>query len=530
MPNVIINEKDYTITNVTENLSNNIVYVPGIASTGPSTPTLIRDYNTFVETFGTSPDDSSLYANSWDYATGLLLEGFPILFHRIADVGETKANVVITTGTDPDPVVSQLKIESKFAGTDGNKFTVTLDDGNWTSGTPVTIKAIVTLVSSSVVLETINICDVGADATTWADVFALMKTAIDESNANDGVGFTSEYVTFEVMTPSGSTFELPTGWATSYTLANGTNGTTSAVVTKLNTATFSDSPFYSVIDKDLYSVKFVTAGGLCGSSGSDEMYLNMKLLAETRGECLAVLDAPKDGFNDSTKKVEDFFTGFVSSYTTWYYPWARFTLPTGKIKWVAPSFEFLFELAKSVGIGNPIWLPPAGVNRGSVPEAVELSKVIGGTTADIWYNNKPALNPIRPVRNYGYTIYGQRTMYYVDSGKKSAFQDLNVRLAANEIKKYIDEVAVSLTFEGNNYSTWMAFYTKMDSYLMSMKSSGGLEAYDIIMDNSTTSDEDIANNIIRGIVRVQITRAAEDFMINFQVVNNLADFVESVPE
>ena len=75
MPSVIINEKDYTIVNVTENLSNDIVYIPGIASTGPSDPTLVRDYNTFVATFGTNPDTSSIRANSWEYAASLLLDG-----------------------------------------------------------------------------------------------------------------------------------------------------------------------------------------------------------------------------------------------------------------------------------------------------------------------------------------------------------------------------------------------------------------------------------------------------------------------
>ena len=75
MPSVTINEINRTVYNVRENTSDNIVYIPGIASTGPSDPTLIRDYNTFLSVFGANPNTSANIGSSWEFATNLLSVG-----------------------------------------------------------------------------------------------------------------------------------------------------------------------------------------------------------------------------------------------------------------------------------------------------------------------------------------------------------------------------------------------------------------------------------------------------------------------
>ena len=534
MPNVIINEIDRTIYNVTTNDSDNIVYVPGIAITGPSEPTLIRDYYTFLETFGTNPDATSTIGNSWEYATNLLLEGFPVLYHRITTyndgtvtVAETAKSVISVTtsevvdGETVTTTTDELSIAYKYAGTVGNSFSVnfTLD---WTPGTAGSLTYTLTQTvgtTTDTPEKNVLICEIPETVTTDADLFTLIASTIEKVNAN------SDYIEFKVLSES---FELPTDWDdATYTLTGGTNGDEDAIATALATDITLTS---KLVDKDLFDVKFITSGGATSSSSYD-MYNNLVLVAETRKDCIAVLDAPKDDIDLDTNTVQDFFENVtISSYATAFYPWVDFTLKTpGSSKWMSPSFVFLYELAKSIYVnGNPIWMPPAGVNRGLVPECKELWLTITSAVATAWDTTYPHINPIRMIRNYGYAIYGQKTLYKVSDGNtKSAFEDLNVRITANEIKRVLEYISVGLIFEGNNFNTWLQFYNQLDPYLSSLKANGALEHYTIIMDETTTTENDINENRVKGVVKVMITRVAEEFSIDFIITNNSADFTES---
>jgi phage tail sheath protein FI len=124
------------------------------------------------------------------------------------------------------------------------------------------------------------------------------------------------------------------------------------------------------------------------------------------------------------------------------------------------------------------------------------------------------------LRQYGYVIFGNRTLYkFIEAGlgNRSALQELSVRLTANEIKRAITSVAISLTFESNTYLTWLAFKSQLEPTLADMKVKGGLIDYEIIMDETTTTAADISNNTVNGIVRVNIARTAENFEISFEL-------------
>ena len=100
MPTININETDKTLYGLNENVSDNVVYVPGNAITGPSSsPVLLTSYSEFVNKFGSHGVEGSL---TWEYVAGILLAGFPVLFKRI------------TTGTDKNSLVKQAKLEVKY--------------------------------------------------------------------------------------------------------------------------------------------------------------------------------------------------------------------------------------------------------------------------------------------------------------------------------------------------------------------------------------------------------------------------------
>lgn len=567
MPSITINEKDNTLYNVSDNSSDNIVYVIGASIKGTTEPTLCRNFNEFVAEFGTEPPQVNVgtYGCAWDYATNLLLAGFPVLFQRVISYTNSSGDEVSISKTatvalddGEDTPTKQMDIYASEAGSYGNDTKVkfespTIDD----TSTPSTMSAgnITAVITKGTKTENIVICTIpenGTPMTGSADVTVskLFFTGINK--------ITSSLVKFApVSTLTINTFVVTDGWFTQGTtevvftlgatdLTKGTDPLETDVYTNTETVAYAleqDQSFFDVLkDQDLVDVKFLTLGGktnLLDESLTTPAYTQKAIkalvnIAEDRKDCLAVLDIPasiepEDG---DVSDITNHYSFVASSYATCFESWIYFQLPrTAETKIMPPSFVFLYELAKSIKNGNPIWLSPAGVRRGLVPEASKAVFEIGSVIAEKLQSNLPFINPIRRIRNYGYAIFGQKTLYVVNNdftgSVRSAFQDLNVRITANEIKRKIRDISISLTFEGNNLKTWNEFRGQLDPYLSQISADGALDNYKIIMDETTTTEDDINNNTVRGKVIVRIARTAEDFNIDFIVTNDTAVFGES---
>jgi len=305
-----------------------------------------------------------------------------------------------------------------------------------------------------------------------------------------------------------------------------------------------------ISDIILYDVKFVTNGAIpIGASADkdggpistglvptipDENGVSYNQIVanfcKTRGECLAVLN-PGIGETDPQGVPDSFLdvAGVPASYTAAYAPWCVMTLFNGYQKWCPPSLIFLDALAESVLAGNPVYLPPAGVNRASLPKVVEPEYKIGSTILNDWQdkNQLRNINPIMNLNTYGYVIFGQRTLYDVSdavTSYRSALQELGVRLVTIELKKKIRQVATGLIFQYNNIHTWNEFKAGLKPLMEKMLCEGALQRYQIIMDETTTSTDDIDDNIIRGTVKIVPGRAAEDFIISFELYRSNVTF------
>ena len=315
-------------------------------------------------------------------------------------------------------------------------------------------------------------------------------------------------------------------------LTGGSNPSDSDVIHEVNKV-------YSPLkDKYLYDVKFITNGGfvdeLTYSSDITQIpslkrrYIEESMvdLAQSRGDCLAFLDVP---FELDKSDVLEYFQHLSTSYATAYAPWVLFNLLTGTQKWCPPSFAALWTIARSVNRGNPVYAPPAGVNRANLSEAVDLGFQIPSEYIDTWQDNYVQfVNPIVYINGYGINIFGQRTLYSrVDASydNSSALQYLNVRLVANEIKKQIFNTCIELTFEYNNLRTWLSFKSKMQPLLDTLLYNNHITDYEIIMDQSTMTDADIRSGRVIGTVRVAVASTAEKFDITFELMPNQVTFL-----
>lgn len=290
-------------------------------------------------------------------------------------------------------------------------------------------------------------------------------------------------------------------------------------------------------DKYLYDVSYISDGAyvdeltnpseLTVIPASKRRYIEdaMISVAESRGDCEAFPDVP---FEIECDSATDYFSHLSTSYGTAFAPWVKIALSTGGVKWCPPSFVALLNIARNIKSGIDSYMPPAGIERGNIPEATDLAFQIPTDYIDEWQENHAQfINPIIYINGYGINIFGQRTLYNQynnNSQYESALQYLNVRLVANVIKRKIFKSCIELSFEYNNLHTWLEFKTKMEELLGPLKAHHHITSYEILMGESTMSTSDIRSNRIKGIVRVAVASLAEKFDITFELQPNQVTF------
>ena len=118
------------------------------------------------------------------------------------------------------------------------------------------------------------------------------------------------------------------------------------------------------------------------------------------------------------------------------------------------SFGYLLCLVNSVKVlKNPDYLAIAGVSRGLVPNLKELlvePTGAEGEAVQVRDAGKISINPILYVQNYGYCIWGNRTLFPNPSNDLAASSFANIRVMSADVKKNIYFACRELTFETNS--------------------------------------------------------------------------------
>lgn len=537
MPRININEIDNTLYSAS-NTQDNIVFVPGIATKGTyDRPVLITNTRDFLDTFGDmSPTSTKISGssvmNSWEYAYNLINSGLSVLFRRVVIDDTVKAKIDIyskyTNGQKSTDSTKIGTIQARYPGTYGNRLSFTIDGTSF----KVYVNSDNTENSVKSLLETYSF---GSDLSTETDSNKI-KAALESIDSSNHIFNNITIAIDSDAIKSLKSFPQTLDSNSNYVYQNLVGGK-DETYDNLRKALEEGSVYKEIEDKYIYDVKFITSGGVTGetiktgTSGHKEIdsmkiYQNMRDLAYKRQDCLALFDVPfgqSEGNKDVLNQVFDTLSdGTALSYAAAYAPWGYMLLQSSKsYKWVAPSYIFLSTLADSIKSGSFSWQVPAGVNRGLISNINATEFPIGESLLNTWQNDNPAsINPIMNLRNYGYSIYGQRTLYSVSKSNNSyssALKEVGVRLVTIDIKKAIFNIAVGLTFEANTIHTWSEFKGQLEPYLDNIKANRGISSYQILMDSNTTTINNINNNTVVGIVRITPTRAAENFNISFEI-------------
>ena len=327
----------------------------------------------------------------------------------------------------------------------------------------------------------------------------------------------------------------------------------------------SDYSFDSMGD---YAVKYITSGGyptfeygpLADPDASGNVYGTSPLaeqmirLAATREDAVALIDHTNnpnrsiyatDTYSVITRVRDEFsnITTETGSYGTMFTPWYTCTHAAvsggsannyginENISQMPGSLAFLSALAQQLKNYNP-WLAVSGVSRGPVPYCAGLHtnftltnnvadsyQIIPGDVENLG-SASISINPITYIRNYGYCIWGNRTLRNNSNGTK-ATSFLNIRDTVSDIKKRLYEASQSLLFEQNTDVLWLSFKNLVTPLLETMVSNYILSDYSIVKYNvDPETGQAVPSYKILAAIRIVPINSVEVFELQVQLENS----------
>jgi hypothetical protein len=185
---------------------------------------------------------------------------------------------------------------------------------------------------------------------------------------------------------------------------------------------------------------------------------------------------------------------------------------------VPASIAALSALANTDRVRYP-WFAPAGFDRASLEFVSNVGVRLNVSDRDSLYDSR--INPIATFPRLGYVIYGQKTLQI----NKSALDRVNVRRLLLEVKRIVIGSAQRLVFEQNTPDVRSRFVAEASLALSAIQSQSGVDAFQVIMNESNNTQDDIDNNRLNGKIIVVPTRVIEYIAIDFIITNSGVQFV-----
>lgn len=600
MPRITISEKDLTINNEVD-VTENVVYIPGMAYGLEAGPKLYTTVSDFIKDFGSVPyqfkniqtytdNGTSIsicgareYEKSYIYATELLNAGLPIMFDNIRSLYDYKDRA-----TD-DGLLQEYYdrlISGKVTSSAITDDKTTLTPGIYTNNN----------------FEDITTYRVSKTAIPYTyQVIGNIKEEDKDTSLGLDKGYRFQLkLKYEDIT---SIADLPEGNISTLAVSNGTTNTYTKSafeddgsliilvnVTKesiinlsikwtddieltymftFNTCTLGEdsySTFNNILDRWSYNIKFITTAGypaLLPQTKEQVTYPiaeTMLMAATYRGDVKALIDDKiTNSVLNTYSKVNDIFTNsdFIKDFDSTtsnacnllfkanenrqaedtrkygdivapggtYYTRTSNLIDNGASLIRMPgSFGYLLCLANSVEVlKNPDYFAVAGVSRGLVTNLKEL--LVEPTGADgeavqVRDAGKISINPILYVQNYGYCIWGNRTLFPNPSGDLAASSFANIRVMSADVKKVIYAACKELTFETNSIELWLKFKSKVEPILEQMVANGALEDFELLKIQTTQKAT------LAVYVKLVTLYAVEDFDITIGLTDSTVEEVE----
>lgn len=267
---------------------------------------------------------------------------------------------------------------------------------------------------------------------------------------------------------------------------------------------------------DEYIFNIISTPGLVYSVAAHRTPLDSVIsLAETRGDCIAVVDL--HAYNGTITNVKTEASAINSSYAAAYWPWVQLASATGKNEFCPASVVIPGVYAFTDGATAP-WFAPAGLVRGGIPTVIQAERKLTRGSRDELYSAN--INPIATFPGQGIAVFGQKTL----QKKASALDRVNVRRLLIALKKFIGDQAKNLIFEQNTNATRNRFLAAVNPFLESVVQRQGLYAFRVVMDDSNNTPDVIDRNQLIGQIFIQPAKTVEFIVLDFTIEPTGATF------
>ena len=202
-----------------------------------------------------------------------------------------------------------------------------------------------------------------------------------------------------------------------------------------------------------------------------------------------------------------------NSYAIAYAPDVFLTVDSGAVVRAPASVAALRAIAVTDAVAFP-WFAPAGYARASLPTVVNAALRMSDSDRDAMSDAR--INPVTLSQDLGWAITGQKTLQL----KKSALDRANVRRMLVDVKRAVLRAALRVIFEQNDAETRSKLKRAIELKLGDVKARAGVEAFEVVIDESNNSQDDVDLNKMNCAVRMVPTRSVEYVSIEFVVTRS----------
>lgn len=192
-----------------------------------------------------------------------------------------------------------------------------------------------------------------------------------------------------------------------------------------------------------------------------------------------------------------------------------------KYVWVPMNADTCGLTAQTDYAYNP-WVSPMGYTKGIYKNTVRLAWDPNNTSRDTIYS--AAINPIFISSGSGAVLLGDRT----HTKKPSYFRQLGARRMFIVVEKGIGSYAKFLLGEFNDRQTRASFTAKAESFLRDLMSQGAMEAFEVICNGTNNTEQVIAEQKFRALVRILPKSSINFVELTFSAVSSLSQFEEAI--
>ncbi len=255
-------------------------------------------------------------------------------------------------------------------------------------------------------------------------------------------------------------------------------------------------------------------------------------IATTRKDCMSIMDCYYDHVVNQAGLEEQNLRNWIiewrntaseanTSYGAVYGNWLNIYDKYNDVYRCLPASGYVAGIFARCENTAQYWSAPAGFARAQINGVRTLAWNPTQSNRDGIY--KYGINPIVAFSGQGKVVYGHKTML----DKFSAFNRINVRRLFISIENDIASIARTFLFEANNSLHRTAMVAEMKPILDYAQTHDGIDAYQIVCDDTNNTDATEALNEMVCDIYVKPTYVADYILITFIATQSSTNFTES---